>query len=652
MATTETASTPENNLTEPSTSPLINEDELNEEEEELIEDYNEELEKLGNHPEKVQINTLSMIAGDYAQDSRSSLLIYNCIRTRLISEDTPNDYKLPLVYLVDSILKNVGKEFLSISQNDVKNWIPAVYKSLSKIDPTLPSKLKRVINTWKDYNVFNKSNNNENKNSAAAAVKEMLACFDAIDQSHSQTSQNAQQAAQKLMKDLSPTLKNKMQVVFDDMNSDVDELEKISLERLATIDQELFLKIKQVAEMDIAEGGTGGDDGKDNNTSSSSMSKNNHSSNSSSRSSATSKGRGKNSSSSSSSESIFSNLIHPKVLQRTKNWQNIGFQYQDESRLLVKTLQHNVMDYTKKAATDEYTTKNDEESKLNNDNDMIVEPGLVAAATAAANQISLMLQSLQDQDAKNNTNSNSLLFSTQSTSTQGGGGSSAGVVGVGGVPVSSSIMSTQLFSSMVDKSLFTTSKIMQLPHHKWVVGRLYEQGLPFVSTSDGRRFSTQLGLSQHLDALFKKAQIEKTMEKNEERGWHIDYREWCGEQNYLKVGVSSSLGQNNNMMDVDATNANNNNNSSMDSSTLDGQNNKDTVPADEDRSRCVICGNTFVMFFDQEEGQHMYKHCREIELLSDNDAALEPSEHVLVHTRCLQGLGFPDKLLREQVLQL
>jgi hypothetical protein len=40
--------------------------------------------------------------------------------------------------------------------------------------------------------------------------------------------------------------------------------------------------------------------------------------------------------------------------------------------------------------------------------------------------------------------------------------------------------------------------------NSWAIGSLYDQGLPFVSSSDGRRFATQLEISKHIDALFRK----------------------------------------------------------------------------------------------------------------------------------------------------
>ena len=54
----------------------------------------------------------------------------------------------------------------------------------------------------------------------------------------------------------------------------------------------------------------------------------------------------------------------------------------------------------------------------------------------------------------------------------------------------------------IDRSLFTNDGIKKLSMA--IVGLLYEIGLPFVSSADGKRFATQLELSNHLDSLFKR----------------------------------------------------------------------------------------------------------------------------------------------------
>ena len=127
------------------------------------------------------------------------------------------------------------------------------------------------------------------------------------------------------------------------------------------------------------------------------------------------------------------------------------------------------------------------------------------------------------------------------------------------------------------------------------------------------------------------------MERTEERGWYMDSAVWTGEATAADVatatGVESSEGVDGSAVEGDA-----------DPSTF-------TMPADESRDRCVICGINFKMFFDNEDGIYMYSNCREIEVLND-DAAEKESESMLVHHTCWRGLGSPEVLTMDQALQV
>ena len=123
------------------------------------------------------------------------------------------------------------------------------------------------------------------------------------------------------------------------------------------------------------------------------------------------------------------------------------------------------------------------------------------------------------------------------------------------------------------------------------------------------------------------------MERTEERGWHIASRQWSGIQPESQSDEMANI-----------------NSYAEDNGDISTKVESTSVHADESRSRCVICGNPFEMYFDQEEGDHMYKNCREIELLHD-EAAEEESQKVLAKIRCLEGLGSPEFLTMDQVLQ-
>jgi pre-mRNA cleavage complex 2 protein Pcf11 len=185
----------------------------------------------------------------------------------------------------------------------------------------------------------------------------------------------------------------------------------------------------------------------------------------------------------------------------------------------------------------------------------------------------------------------------------------------------------------VDASLFTNDGVKK--KNTAVVGSLYEVGLPFQSSADGRRFRTQLELSKHLDALFRQAQLEKTISRAEERGWYTSDAAWQGDVEEPSAVVSADA-------------------STSDPAARTAEDDYDpetsTMPADESRDRCAICGLNFKMFFDNEDGIYKYKNCREIEVELD-EVALDDSESKFIHVTCWRALGSPGDLTMDQVLQ-
>ena len=78
---------------------------------------------------------------------------------------------LPLVYVLDSILKNVKGFYIDLVQDDAAQWMPKVYEKLQDVQR---AKLKKVWNTWEEYKLF-----------SVDSWKNMGRCFD------NQTSGNA-----------------------------------------------------------------------------------------------------------------------------------------------------------------------------------------------------------------------------------------------------------------------------------------------------------------------------------------------------------------------------------------------------------------------------------------------------------------------------
>ena len=117
-----------------------------------------------------------MVAEDHAESKKNARAIYTVIRESLISKMVSTDRKLPLVYLIDSILKNVKGKYIPIIEADARNWLPVVYQSLPEDGR---AKLKKVYNLWKDAGVFSE-----------ASWKLMGTCFTATSTSSSSENNN------------------------------------------------------------------------------------------------------------------------------------------------------------------------------------------------------------------------------------------------------------------------------------------------------------------------------------------------------------------------------------------------------------------------------------------------------------------------------
>ena len=226
-----------------------------------------------------------------------------------------------------------------------------------------------------------------------------------------------------------------MQQILDDLQSDEqDELNKVSLERLASIDPDLLTKIKQTAEVSIQVRVSGND--------------------------------GSRVSQEEESE-LLSFLMETRTqetLERGIAWEKLNLNHLKDTHDIIASLQRLVRD--RASAETGYTQP-----------EAIEMTSALAAAASAANVLTNALQRLQKEDNKIN---------------QPGGSP---------FPGSSRDTSSRGWLS-IDKNLFTSKGVRE--RNESVVGILYEAGLPFVSSSDGRRFATQLELSQHLDALFKR----------------------------------------------------------------------------------------------------------------------------------------------------
>ena len=118
-----------------------------------------------------------MVAEDHANSKGAAQKVYDCIRGKLLTAN--GDHKLPIMYVMDSILKNARGSYPGLLEEDAATWMTSVYRDVP--NETTRGKLKRVWKTWNDFSLFS----SEDKWLA------MGTCFDE-DLSHS-SSQNATQ---------------------------------------------------------------------------------------------------------------------------------------------------------------------------------------------------------------------------------------------------------------------------------------------------------------------------------------------------------------------------------------------------------------------------------------------------------------------------
>ncbi|GFH52277.1 pre-mRNA cleavage complex 2 protein Pcf11 [Chaetoceros tenuissimus] len=541
-----------------------------------LSEYKDILRQLGTHPDKVLINTLSMIAEDYCVSfPKSCSSIYQAIKDFLISPDIRPDCKLPLVYVIDSILKNVKGLYIEIMQQDIGQWMSVVYQSLQG-NELARTKLRKVWNTWNECKIFSEGDwktmgkcfiDEDEKAEAAKKITDAKTKAAGIERG----------ADGSLL--LGATLRRHMQVVLDDVQSDeTDELKKVSLERLAEINPDLLVEIKKAAEslmeqeMSSAKGDISNPitvDGVEESTS-----------------------------------SLFNDLRQPHDIDRSKEWDALGIDYLNSSNVCIKKLLNTIRLSTTSASSD---------PEYEQDGEPLVDiEKLLGTASASVSALTQSLERLKTQE-KNK-----------------------GFISLTAGPLNSSLpgslptfyRATKSSTKTIDPAKFTNEGLKE--KNEAVIASLYEGGLPFVCSADGRRFATQIEQSNHLDELFRRNQLEKAMERTDERDWYESESKWCRRMTSNSVSFEDAAVHN-------------------DENQISDERDPDSyvMTADESKDRCAICGINFNMHFDQDEGEWKYKNCREIEVLND-DVAEEESEMMYVHVTCQRNLGV-DILTRDQV---
>lgn len=553
----------------------ISDDVLQDLDDEQIREYQDMLKQLGAYPDKVLINTLSMIAQDYSVSfPKSAACLYKCIRDLLLSSDVRPDCKLPLVYVIDSILKNVKGLYIEIMREDIKLWMGPVFQMLGE-NELAKTKLRKVWNTWNEFKIFpeddwkvmGKSFTDEDEKLAAAKM--------AADAKTKAAGINRAPDGSLM---LGINLRKQMQAVLDDVQADeTDELKKVSLERLADINPDLLVKIKDAAEEILEQSRISGP-------------------------SDASRPIALDGVQDDAPPPLFMEIRPQDIVKRGAEWEKLDLNYLKSTNDSIKKLLHTVRNGT--------SSKVQAESS----NDIT---RLLSSVSATATSLTQMLGRYKTQNDNN------------------------GLISFSAGPIPSHLpgllpsfyRNTMMSTKSVDRSKFTSEGLKE--KNDSVIARLYDGGLPFVCFADGRRFATQIEQSKHLDEIFRKRQLESSMERSDERGWYqLSDTTWSGQS---VAGIYDGE-----INDIAGREDGTNDTADPESCMVNAD--------DETRGSCAICGINFPMKFDQEEGEWKYTNCREIEVLNDDVAEVE-SESMLVHVTCLRALGSPQVLTIDQVLQ-
>ncbi|OQD80541.1 hypothetical protein PENANT_c034G06677 [Penicillium antarcticum] len=109
---------------------------------EIAEDYKSSLEDLVTN-DASQIRNLTVIAKENTEYAQA---ISRVLENHINSKQTPPPQKLPALYVVDSIVKNIGSPYtLFLGRNMFSIFINAY----SSVDPMTRKKLDEMLNTWK-----------------------------------------------------------------------------------------------------------------------------------------------------------------------------------------------------------------------------------------------------------------------------------------------------------------------------------------------------------------------------------------------------------------------------------------------------------------------------------------------------------------------
>ncbi len=114
----------------------------------LLSTFRNIFERLNEHPDKFIITDLTKFAEDHIDIAYN---VATVVVGRLISPTTPAPYKLPILYLIDSIMKNVGGPFAAFFSKQLAEVYTVAFSGLHEKDK---GRLVFLLDTWRDRNLL------------------------------------------------------------------------------------------------------------------------------------------------------------------------------------------------------------------------------------------------------------------------------------------------------------------------------------------------------------------------------------------------------------------------------------------------------------------------------------------------------------------
>lgn len=159
------------------------------------------------------------------------------------------------------------------------------------------------------------------------------------------------------------------------------------------------------------------------------------------------------------------------------------------------------------------------------------------------------------------------------------------------------------------------------------VRRLYGEGFPFWCKQDGTRFATQVQLDAHMDLLFRRKRARREQKGAASREWYCTDEEWMTDFGRLAPRAGAGTGGGEGEGDGNGGGGGGGGGGSGGAGDGGGEDgveedgdpdgSKSCVPADERFSKCRICGDRFLMFYDNDEEEWMYRNACYISIKGD-----------------------------------